>query len=162
MSIRIKEGNYKTTYSHSDPRSDGGAMYTKIYPSRDRRLPDNSSGNSPAIRSCSQSNQGRESTGTRNNTTQRSTNTETNKSITNPQPEQNVSTSRRSTNTVIIKSVSKPASGLNAGTNRTYRQSTTEGSSSNRWSSESSKSGTIARQSEKTKQPDSQNDTSRR
>jgi hypothetical protein len=103
VSSRIQAGNYRDTYSRPDQRRDGEAMYAKMHPSGTRRPSDNSSGNT--IRSGSQSNQARESIGTRNNTTRRSTNTGTNKSVTNSRPDPNVSTTRRSTTTVNNRSV---------------------------------------------------------
>ena len=118
VSRRIQAGNYRDTYSRPDQRRDGEAMYAKIYPSGTRRQSDNSSGNRPSIRSGSQSNQGRESIGNRNNTTIRSANTATNRSVTNSRPEQNVSTTRRSTTTVNNRSVTNSRPEQNVSTTR--------------------------------------------
>lgn len=65
---RIKEGNYKATYSHPEQRRDGEALFTKTHPEQSTRRSDNSSINSSGNsnnnrRDAAQSTQGRQSTG---------------------------------------------------------------------------------------------------
>ena len=116
VSSRISAGNYRDTYSRPDQRRAGEKMYAKTYSSRGGRKSVNSSVNNRGIRSGSQSNRTRESVGAVNNTTRRSTNTGTNRSVTNSRTDQNAGTSRRSTTPGTNRSVTNSRTDQNAGT----------------------------------------------
>ncbi|HUX57499.1 MAG TPA: hypothetical protein VMV77_11025 [Bacteroidales bacterium] len=164
VSVRIKSGNYKATYSHPDQRRNGEAMYTKMHQAQSRRSSNNSPGNNSVRRSGSKSIQDRQSAGTRNNTTRRSTTTVTNNATTNKSSGQNSGTARRSATTVINKSATKPSSGQKTNTARTSKKSTkaTGVSSSSRRSSGSSKSGSSAAKNQKAKESKSKKSTRRK
>lgn len=98
VSVRIKEGNYKTTYSRPDQRRDGEALY-----SRTRSGGDSKSTGNQERRSVSQQSNDRTSSGT----SRRSTENNTVKSRTNTTSGQNAGTTRRSTANDPGRTVSK-------------------------------------------------------
>lgn len=120
VSVRIRSGNYKSTYSRPEQRRDGEAMYTKMHPDQNNRSSDRSSGNSSIRRDVSKTSTGTESPGT--GTNRRPANTVTNKSVINPQTGQKSEASRRTTTNVTTKTVTNPSSGQKA---ETTRRSTT-------------------------------------
>jgi len=168
VTVRIKEGNYKTTYSRPEQRRDGEALYAKMHPGQNTRTPDNNAINNQGRRSVSQSTQERTTTGTSSGTARRSTTTVTNRSATNPSSGQNAATSRRSTTTVTDRAGTNTESGHNIATARrspatvsksepvkraetartTSRQSATSVSSKANRSSKESKTSTASKKSE--------------
>jgi hypothetical protein len=116
VSRRIEAGNYRNTYSRPDQRREGEASFLRSYPDQNRRTISDPSVNSVARRSGSPSIQDRQSGD--NGTARRSTNTVTNRSVSNPASERNVGTSRRSTTTITERSGSNPRSEQNMSTNR--------------------------------------------
>ena len=186
VSMRINEGNYRTTYSHPEQRRDGEALYAKANPDRPLRSSVSSSGNTNGRRSVSQSSSTKQSSGTSAAGTRRATSstmnnsgsnrtigkssgnsrragsTVTNKSETNPSPGQYSGNSRRSsTSAVSGQSVSRPSSGQRTESARTSRQSNSSVISSGRRSSGSTKAAASSKESKKAK--DSENSqTSRR
>ena len=115
---RIKEGNYKATYSHPEQRRDGEALYTKMHSGQNSRSTGNRTTTNQERRSVSQSNRDRTISGTNSGTSRRSANTSINKSRTNPSSGQNAGTSGRSTTTVNDRKTSNPSSGQKAGSSR--------------------------------------------
>jgi hypothetical protein len=124
ISVRIKQGDYKNTYSHPDQRRDGEALYNKSHQDQNSRPSERSSGNSVDRRSGSQSTQDRQSTNTRS--TRRSPSEVTNKSESKSSTEQKASTSRRTPATVTDKSVAKSSRENNAATTRRSTPSVTD------------------------------------
>ena len=119
VSNRIRSGNYKETYSRPEQRRDGEELYAKSYPTRERREADNTSGNSQSARSASKSTQGREATGNRTTTMQRSTDTGTNERTTAPRTNQSKSTdARRSSTTERNKTVTNQRQEQSTGATR--------------------------------------------
>ena len=187
VSVRIKSGNYKATYSHPDQRRDGEAMYSKMQQTQNRRSSDSPSNNS-SRRAGSQTNQDRKATSTRVSTTRRSATTVTNNATTNkssgqnsgtarrssttvtnkstakPSSGQKTSTARRSSNSVTNKSAAKPSSGQKTSTARTSgkSKSTTGVSSSSRRSSVTSKSGSPASKDQKAKESEAKKSSRRK
>lgn len=114
---RIKEGNYKATYSHPEQRRDGEALFTKSHPEQSTRRSDNSSINSSGNSNNSRRNsvqpaQGRQSTGTNTGTTspRRSENTVNGKSDKGQTKAQSTGTTRRMQTNGADKTVTKPVS----------------------------------------------------
>ena len=68
VNLRIKEGNYKSTYSHPEQRRDGEVLYTKMHSERNSTKTDNNSGNNQGRRSVSQSKGERTPAGTSSGT----------------------------------------------------------------------------------------------
>ena len=174
VSVRIKAGNYKTTYSHPDQRKDGEALFAKVHPDQNRRrsvsqsAPErqsagSSSGTTRRSATSTTTKSGTSPSSVKNEgTTRRSPETGTNRSVSKPESGQNAGTSRRSTATVSDRAVSKPESGQRVETRRTSKQSTTSVSSSGRRSSGKSKSGTAAKKSGNAKESETSKTTRRK
>lgn len=120
VSFRIKEGNYKSTYSRPDQRRNGEALYSRSHPDQGTRRTNNSSVSTSARRSAPQSDQNRQSKGSVSgaSTTRRTNTSVSNKSVANPSSVQNAGTTRRSTSTVSTKPVTSQSKGQNAGSAR--------------------------------------------
>jgi hypothetical protein len=154
---RIEVGTYKATYSKPNQRKDGEKMFAKNHPDEYRRSSVNSSGNSSVRRSDPQikssGNSGRNTTVT----TKRST-TVTNRSVTNPSSDRNVTTGRRSSSstTVTNRSMTNPSSGQNARTNSTKTRSKETGvSSSSRRETKKAKTETSTKKADRKKESES-------
>jgi hypothetical protein len=50
VSVRIREGNYRTTYSHPEQRSEGEAFYNRSHPDQPSRRAENNQGRDPNSR----------------------------------------------------------------------------------------------------------------
>jgi hypothetical protein len=169
VSVRIKEGNYRSTYSHPDQRREGEALYTKTHPSQNNRVSDRPTGNSPDRRTGSQSDG--TSTNHRTNSsvtnrqatnpssekttgaTRRSNSTVSDRQTARPSSDKAAATTRRSPATVTNKSESKPPSVQNSGNSRSSGQSKSTGASStSRRSNETSKPATTTKKTEKSKE----------
>jgi hypothetical protein len=161
VSTRIKEGNYKTTYSHPEQRRDGEALYAKIHSGQNTRTQDKNAINNQGRRSVSQSTQNRTSAGTSSGTAPRTTTTVNNRSVTKPSSGQSA-TDRRSTTTAASRSVTKPSSGQSTKTARTSRQSTKSVSSSVSRSRRDSKTATAAKKSDNTKKSETSKSSRRK
>jgi hypothetical protein len=163
VSVRIKTGKYKTTYSQPAQRRKGEALYTKMNPDQGTRRADPSPGNNSARRSVTQSNQNRQNTGTTTSTTRRTTTTVSKSPAKVPASVQNAGSTRRSSTTVTKQSVSNPQSVKSTRSNRTSGQTKATGTnSSSRRSSTNNKSGTAAKKSEKTKKSETTKTTRRK
>jgi hypothetical protein len=161
VSVRIREGNYKSTYSRPDQRRDGEAMYTKMNPAQNNRSGVRSSESSTVRRSGSRATPEKQSKVT--GTTRRSSATVTKKSATNPSSGKNTVTTRRSATKVTNKSVAKPPTGRNTGTARPSRQSTKAGvNSPGRRNSAAGKSAVTPKRSDKATESETTKATRRR
>jgi hypothetical protein len=98
VSTRIQSGSYRNTYSRPDQRRAGETAYLRSNPDQNRRAVSESSGNSTARRSESRPISDRQPVDNINS--RRSTNSVTNRSVTNPESRQNDVTTRRSANTM--------------------------------------------------------------
>ncbi len=152
VSNRIKEGNYKNTYSHPEQRRDGIALYNKTHTSQSNsRRPDNISTNNQRGRSVSQSTRERSTAGNNSGTVRRSGNTSTVKSRSNSSSGQKAGASRRSSAQVSGRVVTKPAQVQKGETARSSRKPTTSVKSSGRRTTKESKTGTAVKKSDNTK-----------
>jgi hypothetical protein len=172
VNVRIKEGHYKSTYSHPEQRRDGEVLYTSLHSDRSSTSTGNNSASSSRRGSDSRSTE--VTTPSRNNgssvrrisnpntsTSGRSESGVTRRSATNPSSGQNSNVSRRSTNSVTTKSVSTPASTPKGETVRSSVKPSTNVSTQSRRSVSNTKSAAPARTNNKTKDAD-KNDSSRR
>lgn len=124
VGMRIKSGDYRTTYSHPEQRKEGEAMYSKVHPERQATT---SSGNNVSRRSSGSGNASdRNSSGTVNNTSRRSSSTVTERGRTTERTSgQSSGTTRRSTTTVNERKEGNPSSGQATGTTRRSTTTTT-------------------------------------
>ena len=118
VSERIKEGHYKSTYSHPEQRRAGEALYSKMYPDKNKRTQDNIANKSQERRSVSQQTQGKTLSREISGNSQRSTATVNSRTISKSVNGQNVNASRRTLNNYSGKTVSKSEQNLNASTAR--------------------------------------------
>ncbi|TAL69085.1 MAG: hypothetical protein EPN88_06835 [Bacteroidetes bacterium] len=155
VDVRIKNGNYGNTYSHPEQKKEGEALYSRMHQDQNNRRSDNNTGNTSVRRSASESNQDRQSAGTRNTTNRRAGTTVTNKSVTNPSEKKNTGTTRRSDTGLTGKSDTEQPSRQKASSNQASGQSKTTGvSKSDRRKNSSTKSGTTVKKDVKTKETD--------
>jgi len=124
VSVRIKEGDYKSTYSRPDQRKDGEDLYKRTNPGQNSRRSDQPSGTNAGSRTNTNSSTERPSSG--NNVNRRSTNTGTTRPETRQAPQQNNNTPSRSSNTGTTRPETRQAPQQN---NNTPRQSTNTGKS---------------------------------
>ena len=186
VSIRIKEGNYKSTYSHPEQRRDGEALYSKTYTGRDSRTRDlNTKSNqgrrsvyqSPGERSISGSNSGNSRrssdpnagksrtnspSGQKADNPRRSTSTGTDTNSKYPSSGPGTGNSRRSSATVSGRTVSKQESGQQGKSVTTSRQPSTNASSSNRRNDRTSKTGTTVKRNDNAKESETSKTSRRR
>ena len=118
VSNRIKEGNYKSTYSHPEQRRDGEDLYTRVNPGQGRRAPSTTTVNSQERRTVSRSGGERTSAGTNAGTQRRTSTTVTGKSGASTSSGKNGDVSRRSTTTVTNRTSTTPSSRQSAGTSQ--------------------------------------------
>ncbi len=138
VSSRIKSGNYKETYSRPEQRKAGEELYARTYPTRERRTSDNVSGNNQTGRSASKSTRGREATGTRTTTMQRSTDTGSNERAATPRTQKETgSAARRSATTERTKASPTRRQEQNTGTVRRPANTETNKSVTNQRSQQS-------------------------
>ena len=98
VSVRIREGSYKSTYSRPDQRKDGEALYRSTDHGQNTGRPNQSSGNNAGRRPDANSSTNRQPTGTGTNS--RPANSVTNKPEPRAVPQQNnVNTQRTPANT---------------------------------------------------------------
>jgi len=169
VSQRIREGNYRSTYSRPEQRHEGEALFTRTNPNQTRRTADNT----PAVRERNQSNQNgnvrnasstvrrqsgtdterpaaRSSSDQNAGTARRSSATE--RPVTRSSSGQNTSTERRSTGTAAERPVTRSSSGQNNSTERRSTGTATErpvtrSSSVQKSSSERKPSATVSQRS---------------
>ncbi len=116
VSLRINEGNYRTTYSHPEQRRDGEALYAKVHPDRPTRSSVISTGSDNGRRSSvSTSSSSRQSSGTSASGSRRSGSNESNNPGVNRSSGQNAGSSRRSSNSSATRSDSNTSSGQYSG-----------------------------------------------
>ncbi len=134
---RINEGSYKVTYSRPEQRRDGEALFTKIYPDREKRTPADVAVNRDGRRSVSQTSRERTNEVTNVGTSRRTNTTADEKAATRTEPAQSGGTLRRapagnskseatqsnSTERRSSTAVSRPEANRNTSTER--RSSTT-------------------------------------
>jgi hypothetical protein len=130
VSIRIREGSYKSTYSRPDQRKDGEALYRKSNPEqnagRSNQSPGNNQGRRPDANSSTNSrraNTGTNTQGTRtmpqqNNGTTRRASATTNQSGNRPTQQQNTGTTRRAPAGETTKPAVKSSASQNSSTPR--------------------------------------------
>jgi hypothetical protein len=134
VSVRIKEGNYKNTYSRPESRRDGEALYKSTRTGSDQRSDRTSTSTNNSRRSESTQSGARStvSTGTRNNTNnstganRRSDNPTTVKARTNSSSGQNAAVSRRQATPSSDRAATKPATSKKSETVSRSRESTTK------------------------------------
>lgn len=114
VSVRIREGNYKSTYSRPDQRKAGEELYNRTNPGQNSRRSDQPAGNNSGSRTNTNSSTERQSSGT--NANRRSTNTVTSPSNNTTRTKQNTGTNRRSTNSVTSPSNTDTRTRQNTGT----------------------------------------------
>jgi len=149
--VNIGGGNYKSTYARPEQRRDGEALYTKMYPSQNRRTPEDDAiarHVSQERRTASQATRERAATGTTTTrrssgsagertvtksstgqdtgTTRRSTGTAAGRTVTRTDPAQKAETTRRSTGTVTERTAPKSEPAHKAETTRRSTGNTTE------------------------------------
>ena len=107
VSVRIREGSYKSTYSHPDQRKDGEALYKSTNPGRDPKNSDRNSGNNSVRRPDSNQPTDRNSSGTVTN--RRPTNTTTNQQDRKTTPAQNAGTNRNAPANATNRPDQRPA-----------------------------------------------------
>jgi len=135
VNARIKEGNYKSTYSHPEQRREGEVLYTRMYNEQKSRPADKPSGNNIDRRSGSQSTSGavitrrapapvtnkpatRSSAEQKTNTTRQAPASVTNKPATRSSTQPNTSTTRRTPASVTNKPATKSSTQPNTSTTR--------------------------------------------
>jgi hypothetical protein len=141
VTININDGRYKNTYSHPEQKKEGEALYTRVHADR---VSNTSTGTNTGRRAASQLNPDRQSSGTTNGTTrrssgsvQRTTTTVNDKANTNSTAGQAPATNRRSSESVSSKPASKNESGQKTESARRSRQPAASVGSSDRRSSKS-------------------------
>jgi len=125
--VNIKGGNYRSTYARPEQRRDGEALYTKMYPSQNRRTPEDDAiakHVSQERRTASQATRERAATGT--TTTRRSSGSAGERTVTKSSTGQDTGTTRRSTGTVTERAAPKSEPAQKAETTRRSTGSTTE------------------------------------
>ncbi|MBK7131661.1 MAG: hypothetical protein IPH69_02195 [Bacteroidales bacterium] len=176
VSVRVKEGNYKTTYSRPESRRDGEALYKSTRTNSDVRSNRTSTSTDEGRKSVSTQSGDRSagSTTTRTNTRtntksdsktinntgtiRRSDNPTSVKSGTSGSSGQNAASSRRQSNSGSDRAATKPAATKSTGTVSRTRETTTKSSAPARTTT---KSSTPARSSTKaTKSESSSRSTS--
>lgn len=136
VSVRVKEGNYKTTYSRPESRRDGEALYQSTRTGTDVR----------SNRTSTTTNEGRKSVSTSSG--ERSTGSTTTRTNTRTNTINNTGTIRRSDNPTSVKSGTSGSSGQNAATTR--RQSTSGSDRAATKPAATKSSGTVSRTRETT------------
>jgi hypothetical protein len=115
VNMRIRGGDYRTTYSHPEQRRDGEALYSRTHSGQNSRSYD-------AARRSDNSTTGRlrtyPSSGQNTGISRRSSATVNNRMGTNPSSGQNTGISRRSTTTVNNRTLTNPSSGQNTSISR--------------------------------------------
>jgi hypothetical protein len=109
--VNIKDGKYKSTYARPEQRRDGETLYTKLYPSRGRRTPDDdvlAREMNQNRRSESQATQKRTATGTSTGSSRRPATDASNRTETKSSSGQNAATTRRSSVNTTERAVSQP------------------------------------------------------
>jgi hypothetical protein len=140
VTININAGRYRNTYSRPEMRQEGETLYAKVHPERASNM---SSGSNNGRRSASEVSPSRQSTGTVNGTTRRSTSTVESNTRTNASQGQSTGTVRRSSATVNENRAANPSSGQNTGTVRRSTTTVNENRAANPSSGQSA--GTVRR-----------------
>jgi len=122
---RIKDGRYKSTYSHPEQRRDGEALYSKMYSDHNSRPQDNNVNRSQERRSVSQQTQGKTLAHESSGNSRRSANINIDKNVYKPAKDQNTSNSRRTLNNYSGRSATTSAQNRNANnpSNSTFKDS---------------------------------------
>jgi hypothetical protein len=104
---RIRDGHYKSTYSHPEQRRDGEALYSKMYSVHNSRPQDNNVNRSQERRSVSQQTQGKTLARESSGNSGRSANNNIGKDVYKPEKDQNGSNPVRTLNNYSKRSVNK-------------------------------------------------------
>jgi len=142
VSQRIKEGQYRNTYSRPEQRREGEALYTKSYPNQARRTADNT----PAVqerRSVPQNSGNRSSEGS--GTVRRQATTDSQRPTTRSASDANTGSARRSAPAASERPVNRSSSEKSTGTLR--RAPVTGGEKPASRSSSEQNTGTVRRSS---------------
>lgn len=116
VSSRIKEGNYRGTYSRPDQRREGASLYSSMNPGKNARTPNDPTINNPGRRSAPQQGQDRVTSRTNSENASRPANNGTDRARSRYERSQNAGTSGRSPATVTDRAASRPEQGQNART----------------------------------------------
>lgn len=142
VSVRVKEGNYKTTYSRPESRRDGEALYKSTRTNSDVRSNRTSTSTDEGRKSVS-TQSGDRSAGSTTTRTNTRTNTKSDSKTIN-----NTGTIRRSDNPTSVKSGTSGSSGQNAASSR--RQSTSGSDRAATKPAATKSTGTVSRTRETT------------
>ncbi len=107
---RMREGNFRDTYSRPEMRREGEALYSRMHSGRDNGRPGNYEMNNQGRRGGSQSNREFASTGPGTGSNRRSAPSVSNRSASRPESVQRPSSSQRSAPSVSNRSASRPES----------------------------------------------------
>lgn len=118
VAVNIKEGHYKSSYSHPEQRRDGETLFTKMHPGQNLRTQDDNVIGSQGRRSVSQTTRESTTAGTVSGTSRRPETTVNDRPVTKSSSDQSTGDSRRSTTTVTNRPVIKSSSGQNTGDSR--------------------------------------------
>jgi hypothetical protein len=102
---RIREGNYRNTYSHPEQRRDGEALYSRTHSERNSTFSGNSTNRDRGSRSVASQNSNRSTESRSYSNSRRSNNTYTGNTRSNPSQRQNARASNRSAVTVQDRNV---------------------------------------------------------
>jgi hypothetical protein len=114
VSAGIKEGNYRSTYSHPEQRREGEALYTSLHSGQNSGRTANTSVNSQRRRSGSESIHERTHANTSNGAARQPANTINNKPGTDRSSGQNAGASRRQETTSANRPVTKSSESRNS------------------------------------------------
>lgn len=115
---RIREGNYRNTYSHPEQRRDGEALYNRMHSDRNATSNGNFTNRDRGTRSISRPDNNR-STDSRNyNSSRRSNNSYSGNTRSNPSQDRNARMSNRSAVTVPERSITNRKQDHNTGVSR--------------------------------------------
>ncbi len=116
VAVRIRDGQYRSTYSHPEQRREGEALYTSVHSDRNSNTgrTGNTSVSGQRRSTGSQSNRGQAASRSRSNTTQQSTGAATGNSGNNRNRDQKSNSAGRSSTFNSNRPVTKPSNGQNA------------------------------------------------
>ena len=115
---RIRNGNYRNTYSHPEQRRDGEALYNRSHSDRNSASSRNLTNRDRGTRSISSPNNYRSTDGRNYSSSRRSDNTFSGNTRSNPSQAQNVRSSNRSSVTVQERSFNNRKQDQNTGVSR--------------------------------------------
>lgn len=136
---RIRDGNYRNTYSHPEQRRDGEALYNRSHSDRNSASSRNLTNRDRGTRSISSPNNNRSTDGRNYSSSRRSDNTFSGNTRSNPSQAQNVRSSNRSSVTVQERSFNNRKQDQNTGVSRRSVSTSPDRNVSNRSFSQNSR-----------------------